>query len=317
MHPKSDNPKGEKSTTKTTGKKESPIATTAGVFLSIFLVTSGTKLFTLFFPELERQRIPMTIVSLASVAATAAIFLSGLYIGKIIRVMGMKRMMLLGCALMAAAYVQFAIAGPVILFSGFICLGIATTLCGYTPASLIITNWYTKGRGLALSVVFTGMTLGTALYSALCGVLLTKYGLKMTALIVGGIVLCLGFPAIALLVKEAPAEAPEGEQEPSGKKTVKSGVLDLSEQEARKTSLFGLILLVTLLAAGLLSTVQSYIPSHLQNEGLSILQSSQVYSAMMLAGTAERFWAACWPTGSAHGPLSSTPRRWPGLPPGC
>lgn len=269
-------------------KGASPIGTTAGVFLSIFLVTSGTKLFTLFFPEFERQGIPMTIVSLASVAATVAIFVSGLYIGKIIRAMGMKRMMLLGCALMAAAYLQFAFANPVILFSGFICLGVATTLCGYTPASLIITNWYDKGRALALSVVFTGMTLGTALYSSLCGVLLTEYGMKITALIVGGCVFSLGFPAILLLVKEAPAKAPSAEAQKMAekeRKTDKPGVLDISEKEAGKTSLFLLILFVTLLAAGLLSTVQSYIPSHLQNEGMSILQSSQVYSVMMLAGT--------------------------------
>ena len=36
---------------------------------------------------------------------------------------------------------------------------------------------------MALSVVFTGMNLGTALYSSLCGVLLTEYGMKTTALI--------------------------------------------------------------------------------------------------------------------------------------
>lgn len=234
------------------------------------------------------RALSLTIVSLASVAATVAIFVSGLYIGKIIRSLGMKRMMLLGCALMAAAYLQFAVANPVILFSGFICLGIATTLCGYTPASLIITNWYDKGRALALSVVFTGMTLGTALYSSLCGVLLTEYGMKATALIIGGCVLCLGFPAIALLVKEAPPEASGANtQTPSEEKPgkVKAGVLDISEQEAGKTPLFLLILFVTLLAAGLLSTVQSYIPSHLQNEGMSILHSSQIYSVMMLVGT--------------------------------
>ena len=268
------------------------ISTTICVFLSLFLVTSGSKIFTLFFTEFEKNGIPITVVSIASVVVTATIFVTGLYIGKVIARLGIRKTMILGCILMALSFVMFAISTIPSLFAGFLFLGGGTTFCGYTPASLIISNWYGKKKGLALSAVFTGMSLGASFYSYVAGILLTKWGLRGTGFCVSVFILVTGLPILFLAIREKPDVDPDAADElaagtdVSAKSTQKDLLLlDVSPKTAGKTALFAVIMVVVLLSSGVVSTVQSYIPSHLQAEGLDTIGASRIYSLMMLVGT--------------------------------
>ena len=261
------------------------LSATVCVFLTLFLVTSGSKIFTLFFTEFEKNGIPMAVVSAASIVVTATIFLTGLSIGKVIQKIGIRGTMVLGCVLMALAFVMFAVSTVPTLFLGFLCLGGGTTYCGYTPASLIISNWYGAKKGLALSAVFTGMSLGASFYSYAAGLLLAKWGLWGTGLCVGVFILVAGLPILLIFLREAPEAGPETSAPASTGKMPRGPVLEIPAAQARKTRIFWLIMAVVLLSSGVVSTIQSYIPSHLQAEGLSALQASRVYSLMMLVGT--------------------------------
>lgn len=259
-----------------------------GAFASIFFVGSGVKVFLLFLPEFERIGFSIGTVSSLSVLAPVSVFVSGMFVSKVLKKIGVKLTMLIGMLLMATAYFLFSIAiNPLVISISFVCMGISVTFSSYTPATILINRWFDSKRALVLSIVFMGMSVGSAMYSAIAGWLLDNYNFQVTSIVIALMIIVFASIPIFLFVKESPEKLGQVPYSKGEKKTAKAQgkiqLLDYSTKQASKTFAFWRIVIITLIAAATLATIQSYLPAHLQFEGMAPIASSRIYSIMMLA----------------------------------
>ena len=85
------------------------------------------------------------------------------------------------------------------------------------PVSMMITNWFVKKRGLAMSIAMAGIGVGGTIFSPIITTLLEYYGWRHTYQIMALIILVLAFPAAFFLLRKSPQDMgllPYGSQEP-------------------------------------------------------------------------------------------------------
>jgi len=88
------------------------------------------------------------------------------------------------------------------LLAVFIVLGIVgngTTQLGYAR---VISAWFDRGRGRALSAVMAGVGLGSIVFPPFAQALLSAYGWRMAYAVLGGTILLLGIPLTAAFLYE-------------------------------------------------------------------------------------------------------------------
>ena len=157
------------------------------------------------------------------------------------------------------AYASYALAQNVYhlyissFFVGVFFLGVALI-----PLSMMITNWFVTQRGLALSIVMSGIGLGGFMFSPLVTYFLTHYGWRMTYCLMALIVLSLALPVCIFVLRKKPEDmglrpygadgAPGGAQ---GKRQVAAVALPVKASYA--TMFFWLLMLGTV-TNGLINT---------------------------------------------------------------
>ena len=95
-------------------------------------------------------------------------------------------------------------------YIGIAALGIAglgTTGITYTR---VIVGWFERSRGFALGVSLTGVSLFAALVPPFLSALIGAEGWRTGYLLLGGMALLIGLPAMLALVRERPSTRPKG-----------------------------------------------------------------------------------------------------------
>ena len=85
------------------------------------------------------------------------------------------------------------------------------------PVSMMITNWFVKKRGLAMSIAMAGISVGGTIFSPIITTLLEYYGWRHTYQIMALIILVLAFPAAFFLLRKSPQDMgllPYGSENP-------------------------------------------------------------------------------------------------------
>jgi MFS family permease len=88
------------------------------------------------------------------------------------------------------------------LLAVFVVLGIVgngTTQLGYAR---VISAWFDRGRGRALSAVMAGVGLGSIVFPPFAQALISAYGWRMAYAVLGGTILLLGIPLTAAFLYE-------------------------------------------------------------------------------------------------------------------
>ncbi len=148
-----------------------PFLVALGLFLSIFFVASGAKVFVLFLPFFNAKGMDMGLLSSLAIVSGISIFLGSTYAHKLYGKFGMKRTMLCATVITAISYVPMAFSTNIfVLAVMFAILGFGTAVTGYVPASIAINAWFISSQRVVLSIVFTGMAIGGALYSLIYGI---------------------------------------------------------------------------------------------------------------------------------------------------
>ena len=113
---------------------------------------------------------------------------------------------LTGAGMLLAAYVthpwQLYLALGVLVGTGSMCLG-------YTGQSLFLPNWFVRRRGLAMSIAFSGVGIGSIVLLPLLQVFIDHAGWRAASIAMGVLVLVLLVP-LNLLVKRRPEEVGTG-----------------------------------------------------------------------------------------------------------
>lgn len=151
------------------------------------------------------------------------------------------------------------------------------------PISIVITNWFQKSRGLALSIAMAGSGVGGAILSPLIGNWITNFGWRKTYMILGVLMFVVLVPATALIVRQNPSD--KG-LEPYGADTAaaqqkKAGApaseWNPSLAELRQLPFFWAFVLGVLLVS-LTGSVISHIPSAIMDAGYSTETAAAIAS---------------------------------------
>lgn len=117
----------------------------------------------------------------------------------------LKTLMLLGCVMLGSGLVLHsqATTTELVYLSRFL-MGASLGFVGVTPNVVLVSNWFSVGRGTALGIVLTGTSLGGSVVSLLAGPLIANYGWRNAMFALSLLVWFVLLPTILLLVKEKP-----------------------------------------------------------------------------------------------------------------
>lgn len=149
---------------------------------------------------------------------------------------------------LAASYASFALGQNITQFyiSAFF-MGVFSCGAVALPLSIVITNWFVKKRGLAISIALAGSGFGGAIISPIMANIIQNYGWRMSYLVfaVAMVIVCL--PMILIIKKSPEAMGLKAygadEAAAAAQKTTSSKVeLSLTLEEVKSHSFFWIYL---------------------------------------------------------------------------
>ncbi|HEV2363114.1 MAG TPA: MFS transporter [Caulobacteraceae bacterium] len=218
------------------------------------LTVSVTTVFSLFLVPISQEfRWPRATVSgVLALLAVIGVIVSPLA-GRLADRFGPRRVILAGQLLFAPAVAALSLAKPSVfqfyLLFGLVGLAgsIASSAAAYTK---MICSWFDDARGTALGVMGgVGNGVGAAIFPFVAIRLLERFGWRDAWVGIALIVLCVGVPIMAALLRDPPAPSAPGL---GTKATAPSG---LSPAQALRTGPFWLILIAIALGAGCMTAV--------------------------------------------------------------
>lgn len=145
----------------------------------------------------------------------------------------LKKIQMVSIIIYCIVYATYAFAqAPIHLYITSFILGIAYLGASVIPISIMITNWFDKKRGLAMSLGLSGVGVGGFVLSPLITSWLENYGWRNTYLIFAVIMLAVSLPVSIFIFRKSP--------EGMGLKAL--GADETHKNEKRDHSRFDLIL---------------------------------------------------------------------------
>lgn len=119
------------------------------------------------------------------------------------------------------------------------------------PVSIIIANWFKKGRGTAMSIALAGSGIGGTVITPILNHMINTYGVSMAFFVFGGAMLLIEVPIAFFVMKPRPEDmglrpygADEEETDDKKKKASKPTVeIDVTLDELKKQPFFYIYLL--------------------------------------------------------------------------
>ena len=127
------------------------------------------------------------------------------------------------------------------------------------PINMLITRWFIKKRGLAMSIANTGLSVGGVILVPLASYLIIHMGLEMALPILGGIYMLVIIPMAIFFIKQQPSDVgqyPDGDERQSRDDGNQENAVDANQMrtwtrsQAVKTVAFWSIALSFMLALG-------------------------------------------------------------------
>lgn len=107
----------------------------------------------------------------------------------------------------AISYASYALAQNVFhLYISAFFVGVFFLNATLIPVSMMITNWFVKKRGLAMSLAMSGIGIGGFIFSPVVTNFLSNYGWRTTYLIMAIIVLILALPTSLFILRKKPED---------------------------------------------------------------------------------------------------------------
>ena len=176
--------------------------------------------------------------------------------GRLVDRFGPKRILypsilLLGCLVASLSFLTESILH---LYLNFICIGIAGSGTGGVAYAKVVTNWFSRRRGLALGMTMAGVGLGNAIVAPYAQFLIELMGWRPAYVALAATMVAVTIPLVWLLLKETPEELglqADGDDRPIRQTdNGKQQVYGLTASEARKKHPFW-IMLVAFVGIGL------------------------------------------------------------------
>jgi MFS family permease len=229
----------------------------------------------------------------ALLLATVTVTVASPFIGVLIDRFGARRMILIGFVLEGLVLASFAMQTDSLaaLYARYILMtlvGLGTT---HVSFARIISLWFDRQRGLALGIALAGLGVGGMIWPLLSQWAITAYGWRTAYLVVTAVVTVTGFLAIALVVRESPAEMglqPDGaaaKAAAAGAPLPQPGGFTLAEA-LRQTSFWVMIVAFFLVGLGIQSLYMHLVPLLVMRnvEPMRAAQAQSLVAAALIVG---------------------------------
>ena len=243
-------------------------------------------------PLIEELNLSRTAISSAYSIGTMIAALGLSYIGRMIDRFG-PRLMIVALAL--------ALGAVCLLFpfvSGIIALSVAFTAVRFfgqgaltLGSTNLVSQWFSRRRGMALSITSLGFAVGNALYPPLTQMLIASIGWRMCWVLQGVFVLALIIPIAGILVVNKPEDMgllPDGDSKPaSGKENGASDVNGLEDgftvSEALRTVTFWVLAVGTAVPAMLITGMIFHQISYFEGQGLDAQSAANIFPILSVS----------------------------------
>lgn len=191
-------------------------------------------------------------------------------------------------------YFAYSLAtGPLYLYIISFALGIFYLNATLIPVSMMVTNWFQKRRGLAMSLAMAGIGVGGTIFSPVLTFLLENYGWRATYRIMALIIFVIALPAALFLLKKKPEDmglsALGADEAPAGsavKAAPPPDTLRLSVSESKSKFFFWLLLLGMLTNGIINAGALGHFPPAMQETHGAAVQAAVIsmYSLISIGG---------------------------------
>ena len=226
----------------------------AGLFVC-YVISNGVILNTLpiFYPELlgEFGWNQAEVTRPAQLLFFSVALLSP-FIGMMLDRGNPRRIMFIGILLMVSGFFFFAnIKGLGQMTGVYFLFSIGIVMGGIIPSMYLLTRWFVRYRGIATGVLLVGSSFGGTIFNPIAAWGIANFGWRGSLMILGTIAGACMLGALALLIRNHPAEfgiGPDGEAaqaETGGHRTQTGTHTGILLKEALSSPSFYLLMLVT------------------------------------------------------------------------
>jgi MFS family permease len=210
-----------------------------------------------------------------SLAFTIHNLTSALFIplaGRLVDRYGPRRVLLPSTALLALILVSGkALSGAIWqLYVFYFALGVVSGGAGAMPYTDVISHWFDRHRGLALSVMMLGMGLGAIAIPAVAQRLVAALGWRLAYTAFGCAILLIPLPVVAAFLKERPENMgllPDGAEEVRVSAPTPPKDIGLTLGEAVRTSEFWIMVCALFLVTASVHACFIHLPAILTDRG--------------------------------------------------
>jgi MFS family permease len=255
-----------------------------GASFLVLLVTVGVGLYAppVFLVPLQ-EHFGWSRAALAGGAAVGALTagLVGPLVGVLIDRYGSRKVMTFGALLMASGFGLMSMLRALWQLYALNLIGAIGIACvAWIPNQTLISNWFTRKRGMAMGVTLAGIGFGGLTIPPLTGFLIAEFGWRVAFAVLGSLILVIVVGVTLAVVRSQPAdlgllpdgEAPSPEERPGDPIDASGEVAEvpgLSLSEAVKTGAFWLLSMGHILwTFGSMSLV-GHLPAFLTDQGFA------------------------------------------------
>jgi len=178
-------------------------------FLSAFVIAGTFVTFGQFINPLARTfGWSVGLIGLASTVRQLTTMAAALIVGRLTDRAGPRRVMFVGALVAGVTYLLlYFVADPLVFYLLFTAgIAIGFSMIGGTPAQAAVARWFRSKRGLALAITSMGGSLGGVVMAPAAQYLLTNGDWRIVFAVIGGGILIVLLPLIALAMRDDPEQ---------------------------------------------------------------------------------------------------------------
>lgn len=182
-----------------------------------------------------------------------------------------------------ASYFSYSLAqSPIHLYISSLFLGVFYLNATLIPVSMMVTNWFTARRGLAMSLAMAGIGVGGTIFSPVLTFFLESYGWRASYRLMALIILVIALPAALFLLRKRPEDL--GLEPLGGQPDTQAGA---GEYHLPLGKVFFWLLLIGMLTNGLINAgALGHFPPAMQESHGAAVQAAVIsaYSLISIGG---------------------------------
>lgn len=161
-------------------------------------------------------------------------------------------------AVFCSGYAAYSLASNVVhLYICAFIVGFSWLNCALIPVTMVINNWFTEKKGLAMSIAMAGIGVGGALFGNVIQALLDGFGWRTSYRIMAAIIFVIAMPTALFIIKKKPEDmgltALGAGKNSHTAKTISNKALSLSVSES-KSKLFFWLMMLGIFLNGIINT---------------------------------------------------------------